>query len=39
MISERGFRATRQGIDALREQPHAEALSRGLGQAASAGDW
>jgi len=36
VISERGFVATRQGIDALREQLHAEALRRGLGQAASA---
>src|SRR5580698_2657481 len=34
VISERGFVATRQGIDALREQLHAEALRRGLGQAA-----
>jgi hypothetical protein len=36
VISERGFVATRQGIDGLREQLHAEALRRGLGQAASA---
>jgi len=36
LISERGFVATRQGVDALREQLHAEALRRGLGQAASA---
>src|SRR5579863_7402899 len=36
VISERGFVATRQGMDALREQLHAEALRRGLGQAASA---
>lgn len=36
VISERGFVATRQGLDALREQMHAEALRRGLGQAASA---
>jgi hypothetical protein len=36
VISERGFVATRQGIDALRQQLHAEALRRGLGQAASA---
>lgn len=36
VISERGFVATRQGIDALREQLHGEALRRGLGQAASA---
>ena len=36
VITERGFVATRQGMDALREQLHAEALRRGLGQAASA---
>jgi hypothetical protein len=36
IISERGFVATRQGINALREQLHAEALRRGLGQAAGA---
>lgn len=36
VISQRGFVATRQGLDALREQLHAEALRRGLGQAASA---
>ena len=36
VISERGFVATRQGLEALREQLHAEALRRGLGQAASA---
>jgi hypothetical protein len=36
VITERGFVATRQGIDALREQLHAESLRRGLGQAASA---
>jgi hypothetical protein len=36
VISERGFVATRQGLDALRQQMHAEALRRGLGQAASA---
>lgn len=36
VIAERGFVATRQGLDALREQLHAEALRRGLGQAASA---
>lgn len=36
VISERGFVATRQGIDALREQLQAEALRRGLGQAAGA---
>jgi hypothetical protein len=35
VISERGFVATRAGIDGLREQLHAEALRRGLGQAAS----
>jgi hypothetical protein len=36
VITERGFVATRQGIAALREQLHAEALRRGLGQAAGA---
>jgi hypothetical protein len=36
VITERGFVATRAGLDALREQLHAEALRRGLGQAASA---
>lgn len=36
VISERGFVATRAGIDALREQLYAEALRRGLGQAAGA---
>jgi hypothetical protein len=36
VITERGFVATRAGLDALREQMHAEALRRGLGQAASA---
>lgn len=36
VISERGWVSTRQGIDALRQQLHAEALRRGLGQAASA---
>lgn len=36
VISERGFVATREGLDALREQLHAEALRRGLGQAAAA---
>ncbi len=36
VIAERGFVATRAGLDALREQLHAEALRRGLGQAASA---
>jgi hypothetical protein len=34
VISERGFVATREGIDGLREQLQAEALRRGLGQAA-----
>jgi hypothetical protein len=34
VISERGFVATREGFDGLREQLHAEALRRGLGQAA-----
>ncbi len=36
VISERGFVATRQGLDGLRQQLHAEALRRGLGQAAGA---
>jgi hypothetical protein len=36
MISERGFVATREGLDGLREQLHAEAMRRGLGQAAGA---
>ena len=36
VITERGFVATRQGVDALREQMHGEALRRGLGQAAGA---
>ncbi|SRR5713101_811959 len=36
IIAERGFVATRTGIDGLREQLHAEALRRGLGQAAGA---
>jgi hypothetical protein len=36
VISERGFVATREGMDALRQQLHAEALRRGLGQAAGA---
>jgi hypothetical protein len=36
VITERGFVATRTGLDALREQLHAEALRRGLGQAAGA---
>jgi hypothetical protein len=34
VISERGFVSTRAGIAGLREQLHAEALRRGLGQAA-----
>jgi hypothetical protein len=33
MIAERGFVVTRQGIDELREQLHAEAMRRGLGRA------
>jgi hypothetical protein len=36
VITERGHVATRAGLDALREQLHAESLRRGLGQAASA---
>lgn len=36
VISERGFVATREGIDSLRQQLHAEAMRRGLGQAAGA---
>lgn len=36
VISERGFVATREGIDGLREQLYAEALRRGLGQAGGA---
>ncbi len=36
VISERGFVATRAGVEGLREQLHAEALRRGLGQAAGA---
>lgn len=36
VITERGFVATRAGLAALRDQLHAEALRRGLGQAASA---
>lgn len=36
VISQRGFVATRQGIAGLREQLHAEALRRGLGQATGA---
>jgi len=35
-IRERGFVATRAGLEALREQMHAEALRRRLGQAAGA---
>jgi hypothetical protein len=34
LISQRGFVVTREGIEGLREQLHAEALRRGLGQAA-----
>src|SRR5205809_763051 len=36
IIAERGFVATRTGIDGLREQLHAEALRRGLAQAVKA---
>lgn len=36
IISERGFVATREGLEGLRQQLHAEALRRGLGQAAGA---
>jgi hypothetical protein len=36
VITDRGFVLTRAGLDGLREQLHAEALRRGLGQAASA---
>jgi hypothetical protein len=36
VISERGFVATRTGLDGLRTQLHAEALRRGLGQATGA---
>ena len=36
VLSERGFVATRTGIAGLREQLHAEARRRGLGQAAGA---
>jgi hypothetical protein len=36
VITERGFVATRQGVEGLRDQLHAEALRRGLGQAAGA---
>ena len=40
VISERGFVATRQGIDALREQLHAEALRRVFGPGCQrAGHW
>jgi hypothetical protein len=35
VIVQRGYVFTRQGLDALREQVQAEALRRGLGQAAS----
>jgi hypothetical protein len=36
LISERGFVVTREGLEGLREQLHAEARRRGLGQAAGA---
>lgn len=36
VITERGFVATRAGLEGLRQQLHAEALRRGLGQAAGA---
>jgi transposase len=36
VITQRGFVATRAGLDGLRAQLHAEALRRGLGQAAGA---
>ena len=36
VITERGYVSTRGGMDALREQLHAESLRRGLGQAAGA---
>src|SRR5262245_24758776 len=36
VIAQRGLVATRQGIEGLRTQLHAEALRRGLGQAAGA---
>jgi hypothetical protein len=36
VITERGFVATRAGLEGLRQQMHAEALRRGLGQAAGA---
>jgi len=35
VITQRGYALTRQGLDALRQQMHGEALRRGLGQAAS----
>jgi hypothetical protein len=35
-VSQRGFVATREGLDGLRQQLHAEAMRRGLGQAAGA---
>lgn len=35
VITQRGYVLTRQGLDALRQQLHGEALRRGLGQAAS----
>jgi hypothetical protein len=35
-VSQRGFVATREGIDGLRQQLYAEAVRRGLGQAAGA---
>jgi hypothetical protein len=35
IIVQRGYVLTREGLDALREQVHAEALRRGLGQAGS----
>lgn len=35
VITERGYVLTRQGLEALRQQMHGEALRRGLGQAAS----
>ena len=34
VVTQRGYVLTRQGLDALREQMHGEALRRGLGQAA-----
>ena len=36
VISQRGFVATREGIDGLRQQLHAEAMRRGLGQSVGA---